>query len=264
MENNLIWIFREPRSGSSWISNALSQKLNKSLYHYEYEDSYSKIDVFDPLKFQRQDTIYTTHMFQLFSKLKTIDPYVIRTTRRNKIEQCLSILYWNSFPDSMKHNYVEKNSDQLIEEKIFNTALINPVTLREHDVVDTIMKIKYRDLLWETSFKDFKTDTIFYEDLVDQVHLPDLAVTLSFNENTNFSQKMPEYKTKVFKNYKQVIDWANYAIKHITLEQYAGNKKSLNNGELMHSLQELQALITQLEGKRSYVARQNKLNRTTS
>ena len=45
MNTKTLWIFRETRSGSTWICNALEKKLNKPLSHYE--SNLSKYGVFD-------------------------------------------------------------------------------------------------------------------------------------------------------------------------------------------------------------------------
>tara|TARA_R110000822_G_scaffold305644_1_gene431479 strand:+ start:445 stop:1119 length:675 start_codon:yes stop_codon:yes gene_type:complete len=224
MNNKTLWIFRETRSGSTWICNALEKKLNKPLSHYE--SNLSKYGVFDPSKFQNPDILYSTHRFQYLSELKTNDPYVIRTTRRNKPDQCLSVLYWKYFPISMKHNF--DNNAELESPGVpptfgydnFILSLDNPVTVKKQDIINMMIHMKQRDVFWQKNVEDFKTAVIVYEDLVDQVHLPDLDITLSFNEEFNFESKMPEYKTRVFKNYEQIVDWVNKAAIDLNLTQY--------------------------------------------
>jgi hypothetical protein len=221
MNNKLIWILREPRSGSSWVCHSLTEKLNKPLHHYEahlLRNGLNQSNNFDSTKFQDQNTLYSTHLFKLFPKLKEIEPYVIRTTRRNKAEQCMSMLYWKYFPHSIKHYYVNESSNVYMDN--FNKSLENPATAHKKDIIDIMSKIKERDQIWEDNFQNFKTDVIVYEDLINQVHLPELNVKLSFSEEINFSHKMPEYKTKAFKNYDQIVEWCDEIIPKLNFIQY--------------------------------------------
>ena len=216
MNNNLIWVFREPRSGSSWVSNALMKKLNKHLYHYDTH--VDRNTEFDPLSFNDNNMLYSTHLFHLLPQLKVIDPYIIRTTRRNKTEQCLSMLYWNYFPDSIKHYFVDESKNTSMDN--FNKSLVNPVTVTKDSIIDLMLKMKQRDKLWADNFKDFKSDVIVYEDLMDQAHISKLDITLSFNTETQYSHKMPEYKTKAFKNYQQAVDWCEEIAQKLKFIQY--------------------------------------------
>jgi len=215
--NKLIWIMREPRTGSTWVTDALARKLNKTIFHYETQCG-KNIDSFDvnATEFQDYTKVYSTHLFYLTSKIKKLDPYFIRTARRNKVEQCMSMLYWNYFPKSIKHYFVDESRNVAMD----YFSLDNPVTVDKESVFDILLKIKKRDKLWEDNCQKFTNDVIVYEDLFDKVYLPNLDITLSFSEETNFSYKMPEYKTKAFANYDQIIEWCDKIIPKMNYLQW--------------------------------------------
>ncbi len=214
---------REPRTGSSWVTNALLQKLDKKLFHYEfhYEICMSpKVEFNSSLpELHDYNKLYSTHLFHVLPKLKDIDPYVIRTARRNKMEQCLSMLYWNYFPNSMRHYFIDESRNT--EMNSFVNSLNNPVVVNKEDVIDLLIKIRKRDELWRTNLEHFSnSDVVVYEDLFDEVYLSKLDIKLSFSEDINFSHKMPEYKTKAFKNYDQIVEWCDEIIPKLNFIQY--------------------------------------------
>jgi hypothetical protein len=218
MNDKLIWIMREPRTGSTWITDALAKKLNKTICHYEMQfDKNLELDI-TAIDFQDHSKLYSTHLFNLIPKVKEIDPYIIRTARRNKTEQCLSMLYWNHFPKSIKHYFVDESRNANMD--YFTRSLDNPVTVNKESVFDILVKIKKRDRVWEDNFQHFTNDVIVYEDLFDEVYLSNLDIKLSFSEETNFSYRMPEYKTKAFANYDQIIEWCDDFISKMNFIQY--------------------------------------------
>lgn len=210
---------REPRTGSTWVTDVLARKLNRTIFHYEKQCG-KNLDLLDvnATEFQDYTKVYSTHLFYLIPKIVDLNPYVIRTARRNKAEQCLSMLYWNYFPKSIRHYFVDESRNTDMD--YFVNSLDNPVTVDKESVFDILLKIKQRDKLWEDNCYKFSNDVIVYEDLFDEVYLPTLDVKLSFSTETNFSYKMPEYKTKAFANYDQIIEWCDEIIPKMNYIQW--------------------------------------------
>ena len=225
--HNLIWLFREARTGSGWALQSLSSSLNKTVVHYDlvlgnrnvkeetYFELYNQKNLlstekrFEELIKQETvfdtDRIYSSHFMFLLSKLNNQNTYVLRTTRRNKIDQCVSLLYLKYYPRIMKQYFVDESKN--LNLNYFNHTINNPVEVSKKDVIDCLSLMKTHDDLWKKYSGNFKNYTIVYEDCEQGINIPNLDAQLKFSNFTGFTKKIPEYKTKVFTNYDMIVSW---------------------------------------------------------
>ena len=227
MDNKVIWMFREGRSGSGWASMALSKKLNRELYHFDKFNQYRSLtpeslsQTFHANKqqFSQTDQLYSTHFFFFMPLVTTIDNlYIIRTTRRNKIEQALSLLYMIMYPRGLRYYYTDMNLNRNINH--FNKTLENPISIAKQDVLRCLNTMKNHDELWAEHSVNQDKFILVYEDCESGVDIPDLNVTMKWALDPEFTQKTPEYKTKAFVNYDQIVDWCNDYLANNTFTQY--------------------------------------------
>jgi hypothetical protein len=221
-----IWIFKEARSGSEWICSTLEKRLMRNWYTPDTnlflgkDNSMastivdSNIDVLSDLK-----CFYATHYFFLLPEMRKMhNPYLVRTTRRNKAEHCMSLLYYKMFAHIFKHMY----QDSMIESRYatFLKTLEKPVTILKQEVLFEMKKIQKYDKLWNEYSKGHDTYVIVYEDLEDGVNFPLLKEPLKFSDDETYVKKTPYYKDKFFANYEEIIEWCKYYEKELGLDTY--------------------------------------------
>ena len=86
--NNIIWVFREHRSGSTWFIKKIAYLLKRPDNFLEMPEK-----LFLARKQTNQDSkeILNTHNFVALKSLKNYtNPIVIRVSRKNKTEQFIS------------------------------------------------------------------------------------------------------------------------------------------------------------------------------
>ena len=219
LENKNIWYFKEPRSGSTWLLRVLPKLLNREAFHLDPHLSKVSYTSPDQKIIKDQDYIinnenlffdkhyfYSTHYFYLLEAIKNFhDLSLIRITRRNKIEQCLSLLYVNSYKTSMSHYYTDQTLNP--NYKFFIKSLENPIIIGKKSVQETIKKIKNYQWYWEQYSKNHESYTFYYEDLYSEIITPFNDLPISFDDDRSM-QKLPEYKKLAFFNYDQIIEWS--------------------------------------------------------
>lgn len=217
--NKTIWFFREPRSGSMWTLNALHVALNKEQFIFdpkinsglEGKSGYNKDNLIDSFlkiehEFCNSDNIYSTHYFFLLPYLTDTDGiFLLRSTRRNSLDQILSLIYRDMNRNGLHHYYVDNNKN--LSYNYFLKTLENPVIVTKKQVLKEYEMLQNMNKLWDEYSKKFSNFTIYYEDLNDGIEISDLDIKLSFNMYTDYMHKIPEYKSKVFANYDQIAEW---------------------------------------------------------
>jgi len=223
-ENKIFWFFKEPRSGSSWLSHVLTHKLKRPIVHvdksFELNDEVGKINLpfnslgdellSGKLNYNTPGTCYATHRFELLTGLSVYKdpPIIIRSIRRNLTELILSEMAVDISGWRLTHMYKDPIKNALPSHTLHNLVK-NPVLVEKPDLMRYMIKIKRRDELWNAYSNNFENYTIVYEDLEGGVNIPLYEGTIKFGDYDDRIIKTPDYKRELFSNYDQVVDWVN-------------------------------------------------------
>lgn len=202
---NIVWIFREMRSGSTALTSHIAHHLNrpqcilKPLPKHKYV-----FQIPDPEKY-----VFSTHSFLLLNKMKSYKkkPILIRSSRKNKLEQVLSRLFLekvNAGKNPSEHfmNITNRNVN------IFD--LTEPFEVPLEDVYTCLENLKMDDYYWDTISLFFPNQTVYYEDLCDTgVSIPLLNIPHLKLSTNSFTQKIPDYKKKMFINYDEIVQYVH-------------------------------------------------------
>lgn len=201
MKGRVIWVFREPRSGSSWFTSRLANTLDRQYYFFDDMLSKKMIDFNQRLEYflhrkQEPDDVNkllnTHHFFGLQSMSNYTDPILIRVTRKNKVEHFCSI--WIS------RNIVGKFYNVHNEYELSKYPEIKPVEIPYKHVYQYIDKIKINEQLWNTYATGYENETVTYEQLLDN-----FSSTLLPIENWSMQVPQEGLSIKLPYNKKEVI-----------------------------------------------------------
>lgn len=212
---NTIWLIRETRSGSTWFTHHVMKTLgyqhcfvdrqfagpspDNSILEFDESAVLSKLTKFDPI-----NTVYSTHFFTMLRVMdKFEDPILIRCSRRNKAEQFLSHCLASSTNYGFTNIVTEQ--DYLRFDELTETEMLIP----KKDVREYMRISQRNENIWNECAARYKNFTVYYEDLCENgVDIPLLNLYNCRAEGENgFTQKLPEYKTKVFFNYDMILKW---------------------------------------------------------
>lgn len=202
IENRIVWLFREPRSGSTSSAGVIARKLNRKLFWIDsLPEYYRKIPIFSQ-KENDHEFIFDTHFFPGLTSMKNYtDPILIRISRRDVVEQCLSFLAcelmdWKFF--NMTHSLSDSRN-------IFEEFTKTKVELKK-DRVDFFARHRMKqNKYWDEVGTNYEHQVIYYEDMDKPVDIPILGL-YNLNMLTE-TIKLPDYKKDVFTNYDQVKEW---------------------------------------------------------
>jgi hypothetical protein len=206
IENRDIWIFREPRSGSTGVAQFLSKKLNRAFCFVDFMQS-STVD--DKIYWNNQpstECLLNTHEFSYLNDLtKYSDPVILRCTRKNRFEQFLSEVAIFKMNSSFRN--IEKDGSTDIEPFLQFTK--TKITISPNQVNNFIIKKQKENLLWGKTASLYESHTLYYEDLTGIVDIPPLNLyNIKIESQT---ERLPDYKKNVFTNYEQVKHWFSFA-----------------------------------------------------
>jgi len=224
-ENKIFWFFKEPRSGSSWLSHVLMHKLKRPIIHvdkklFELNHEMGKSNVpldslgdrllSGKLNYNTPGTCYATHRFELLTGLSVYKdpPIIVRSIRRNLTELILSEMAVDISGWRLVHMYKDPMKNALPSHTLLNLVK-NPVLVDKPDLMKYMIKIKRRDELWDAYSNNFENYTIVYEDLAEGVNIPLYEGTIKFGDYDDDIIKTPDYKRELFSNYDQVVEWVN-------------------------------------------------------
>ena len=230
-----IWMFREMRSGSDWIWKVFEKLSKRKCLHFQREPQFNTSDKDNISYFfhRQQDPntvltknvnslsdvtkFYSTHFFHILPSIECLDnPYLIRTTRRNKAEHCMSLLYFNIHMHKFHHVF----ADNSIGYDYFLETLNNPIIVLKQQVEKVMLSLKKNDDYWNQFSKNYDNCVIVYEDLFEGIDLPQFNMSFKFSEHNEFVLKTPDYKKKFFANYEQIIEWCKYYEKELGLDVF--------------------------------------------
>ena len=218
MNEKCVWLFKETRSGSDWLWRVICEKLHLECEHV---DMVIESHLWRPggphsLDFILSNTLpnfvdikklYSTHQLKYLPLLQNYnDPFVIRSTRRNKAEQCMSILYGQLNGYTNKHFFTDESKNNY---NYFNYTLENPIYATKQQVKKIMENMKKNDEYWQNYSHCYENFLIVYEDLFEGLTIPYLEISLNFKKDKTIIQKSPDYKTKAFLNYSEIVDWCN-------------------------------------------------------
>lgn len=239
LDKKQIWLFKEARAGSTWFCKALEKRINRLCHHYEAfsckhflgPDRSKKISDLEYAAnlFEKEaqnlrnlDFIYTTHYFSLLQHIDLLDKetILIRLTRRNRAEHCMSKLAYSMF--------FRKNATHLFTDPIRRNGLplestslyTEPVLITKQQIKLRMQNIKQTDEYWDSYSKNHKNSVVVYEDLEEGVYIDALGFTMKFSDDTSTVMKSPSYKKDAFINYEQILDWCNEYEEKYQLNKY--------------------------------------------
>jgi hypothetical protein len=213
-----IFLFREPRSGSTWFSNHLAKHLNRNHCFVENKLNLQGMLGFSKARFllevNRHDannTVFSTHYFTCLPLLEQYEnPIVIRCSRKDKFEQFMSYVFLKySQHTSIPFTNIVSGEG---EEKccIYFDELINTqqTVVSKHEVISYINMVNQWDSFWNLYATKYEHHTVYYEDLCDSgIDIPSLGLYNCKIDSTGTTMKLPEYKSKVFLNYEMIHKW---------------------------------------------------------
>lgn len=210
-----IWIIREARSGSTWFTHHL---LNTLGYEHCFIDKPTYLSppidpnfgfnitaVNDLIDKAHEKTLFSTHMFPI---VKLLDPnkkpILIRCARKNYAEQFLS--YW--LARSTNFEFTNIIAGDTSTNELFDKTSTNQIIVSKREVVNYMRLKKRNEELWNEYAPKFDSYTVYYEDLCETgVDIPPINLYNCRISNDGFTQKLPEYKTKVFFNHDMIHNW---------------------------------------------------------
>lgn len=204
----IIWVFREQRSGSTAFVEKLAHLLGRQNVMVEANNPIDNvINLENP-----QDYLFSTHQFDLLEQvdqLYTEPVLLIRCTRKDKVEQCLSLLIvrWANFgrqEDQLQYNL--KASDH---ENVFESA--SPTIFTKAAVANYFNQVATIDTFWNTYAQNHLNLTVYYEDLCSSgVNLFPLGINNLTIADDSYTIKLPNsYKDRLCINHAMVRRWAS-------------------------------------------------------
>lgn len=192
----ILWLFREPRTGSSWLNIKLSKILNRERNFLD-DKAQGDLSTFF-LNRSQQDSDYnqilSTHYFKALESLKNYkDPILIRTLRKNRVEQFLS-QYLGMYTELKYRTSFEEN------------ITMEPVIVPKSRAIAFIELSKENDKLWDMYSNYYRNETVYYEDLLQGhnfTHLPIPTIGMDLDTD-ELPKKIPYNKKELVLNYNQL------------------------------------------------------------
>lgn len=222
INNKTVWVFRDPRSGSSWFINALERRLFRSKLFFDLEnpnifsttnvyiepDSQEKkqriSEFFDQRIQSSQDIrrILNTHEYVALESIKKYnDPIIFRNVRKNKTKQFISLVI-----AGRTNTYNIHNKDRLKD-----LPKLEPTTVSMESLQCFIDRIHEAERLWKLYSYNYMHETVYYEDLLQgwESKLIPLKLKMDPSGEGRTTIKLPYIHEEVVTNYKEVDDIIN-------------------------------------------------------
>jgi hypothetical protein len=207
---NALWIFREPRSGSTAFSQMVALHTNKTHCFLTspalsyFKSSPPKLDNLP----DESTTVYSTHEFEFLDYMKYYTaPLLIRCTRLDKAEQCLSDLFVNyvNYYKPMNKWVHNIKSDDDANLSAFYTD--EPIFISKKQVIDYMMHSNRVDCVWKEKTKQHRTITVYYEDLCNGIDIPEIDFLNCRIDASSPTKKLPNYKSHSIMNESVIREW---------------------------------------------------------
>ena len=216
---SVIWIFREPRTGGTWFSDHVAKNLGftqcfidgtragppppNSELGFDSESFFKEVH-----KFPLESTVFNTHFFTALLLMDRFEnPILIRCARRNKTEQFMS--HWlTKMTDYRFTNIIPGDDSHQRSVELFEKVTQQPTVVPKKDV-ETYMRVRLRnEMLWDQYATKYQNFTVYYEDLCENgVDIPFINLYNCKITSEGLTEKLPEYKSKVFLNRDMIQKW---------------------------------------------------------
>lgn len=198
MTDRCVWVYREMRSGGSWLCNFLSKNLHKK--HIFLEHHSHLVHNIKPNDLHVK-YIFSTHEVDYMKPVKDyINPIVIHCSRRDRFEQMLSEFFMSATNQTVSNIHDTSDLDR------FTTISNIKIT---HVTKDIVLRWKEKQSnetnKWQSFSHELNVHTIYYEDFFAGAKIDDIDLVLKFDDET--TKKLPSYKQSVFVNYEEIKDW---------------------------------------------------------
>ncbi len=198
------------RSGSSAFSELLASHLGKNHCFV----TFGALDYFRsvPPKLDNlpdnSNNLYSTHTFDFLEYMTHYsDPLLIRCSRLDKAEQCLSNLF-------VRHiNHCKPIAHRVHNIKTTDDANLSlfypdiPLYISKKQVIDYVRHTETVDRLWKEKTKHLPTLTVYYEDLCNGIDIPEIDFLNCQLDDRSATQKLPNYKSHSIMNESAVREW---------------------------------------------------------
>lgn len=207
----IIWLFREPRSGSTWITRKLSELtgrehifIERSMTHLTMD---RRLEEFGHRTQSDQDynSILSTHHFTFLEYMKNYTaPVLIRTARKNVTEQFIShflaeLTQWRH-PNLHPEGNVSAITNSFAE---VGTGHIVP----RQKVENYLRQKREWNRLWNQYAPAYEHCTVYYEDMTEQFDLPLIDLEGLQMKEVDTTMPMPYNKREIIRNYDQIDRW---------------------------------------------------------
>jgi hypothetical protein len=208
---NVIWIFREQRSGSTAFANLVANRLNKIHKFVRYPQDIELVEsITNP-----ENYVFSTHFYNFMEIMNVFNhPIVlIRCARKNKVERCLSYLIGKH---RAKKGLIKKNIWNImrIDEQSEYTNFIDEMgttVFSKKEIYNYLQYCTKMNQYWELYAPRYQNCTVFYEDLCTAagVDIPILGLSsINILNDETVTIKLPySYKEKICLNYDMVTRW---------------------------------------------------------
>ena len=198
--NGPIWIYREQRSGSTWLTSFLVRTLNRRHMFVDYYEDL--LPVWTPHE-NHSSYIFSSHLIENIEPVKMYDnARLLRTTRRDFFEQLLSLVFFRTYKNLTHTAANIWNEEDRIK---FESVTRNKYSLTETDIIRWLKEKRDLDREWSRFSADLPHQTLYYEDFEEGVLLEGTNIFIKFDELS--TQKLPDYKRSVFSNYDEIRYW---------------------------------------------------------
>lgn len=208
---NVIWLFKEQRSGSSVFAEKICHllQLNYVFVENDYQNlsrpnRVSKILARTESESDKNSLLHT-HLFEgIVNLYKYTNPIVFRCSRRNKFDQFLS---WLAVKSSGWKFFHLSQGDVFNQNKIFDSLLERKIQVQRSDFNEFMHIQSINDRFWNFATK-YPNQIVYYEDMVaGNIDIPLLNLyNIKFDSNV-FIKNPESYKKNMFINYEEVKVW---------------------------------------------------------
>jgi len=213
--NRPIWLFREPRSGSSQLASFLTVFVNRKYYFIEsnLENRFSSgsyletptipeesLGYFIP-KYDDSEYLYNTHCFNLLQVVhRYSDPILVRCIRENTIDQFLST---SALKTPFRNIYTNQDESN---DQLYQTFIKQKLILTKRSYINFLNNKKQDQNYWENFSRNHENYTITYEQMISgNIKIPVLGLD---HKISGYTEQLPtEYKQNMFLNFEEVYEW---------------------------------------------------------
>ena len=195
LNGRIIWLFRQPRSGSTWFQYALKNRIGRKILFMNREYN------IDGRVQQPEDTelLLSTHNFNALERIHEFtNPIIFCIDRKNHTEQFIS----NHIASHTKIFNVNSNNE------VINFPFIKPFTIPLRYVRLWSEYKKYRDSLWNKYALNYENEVVYYEDLLkgwNSKLISSLYFSMGDTTYTDSTpRKLPYDKKDIILNYNTI------------------------------------------------------------